>query len=182
MRQNEDGIHLLHQILDREVGRRHHLHPIDEAALVDDFIPEGGIADEAQTGKAVFCPQLSAGHALGAIEIHHLAILLQVVELPDPVGAHRENIHSKPLDIINFLPLILFHNNLIGDTESLHGLDAFHQGLFDIDFPTGAVESVGGNAHNQVVAQLLGPLQQADMSVMQQIVSSVCDYFFHKYL
>ena len=44
------------------------------------------------------------------------------------------------------------------------------------------VEGIRGYAHDEVVAQSLGALQETDVTIMKQVVSTVCDDFNHKLL
>ena len=84
------------------------------------------------------------------------------------------------LDIINLLALILLDDNLIRQSRGPHAFDALHQGLLYIDLAPGLIKILGGHAHDQIISQRPGPLQQTNMAVMQQIIGSVCDHSRHK--
>ena len=123
--------------------------------------------------------QLGAGNALRTIEVHDLAVLVQVIEVPAPVRPDSEDIHVIVADVIDLLAVVLLRYHLVGDAEGLHGLDAVHQRLLHVDLAAVLVEVRGGNAHDQVVAQLLCPAQQVYMSVVQQVERAVGDDFLH---
>ena len=123
--------------------------------------------------------QLGAGNALCAIEVHYLAVLVQVIEVPAPVRPDSEDIHIVVADIIDFLAVVFLGYHLIGNAEGLHGLDAVHQRLLHINLAAVFVEVRGSDAHDQVVAQLLRPAQQVYVSVVQQVERAVGDDFLH---
>ena len=114
-----------------------------------------------------------------AIEVHYLAVLVQVIEVPAPVRPDSEDIHIVVADIIDFLAVVFLGYHLIGNAEGLHGLDAVHQRLLHINLAAVFVEVRGSDAHDQVVAQLLRPAQQVYVSVVQQVERAVGDDFLH---
>ena len=123
--------------------------------------------------------QLGAGNALRAVEVHYLAVLVQVIEVPAPVRPDSEDIHVVVADVVDFLAVVLLRYHLIGDTEGLYGLDAIHQRLLHIDLAAILVEVRGSDAYDQVVAQLFCPAQQVYVSVVQQVERAVGDDFLH---
>ena len=76
--------------------------------------------------------KLRAGDSLGARKIDHLAVLVQIVELPHPVGPDGKDIHIILLDIINLLPHIVLDDHLIGIPGRLHGLNALKDIVTDV--------------------------------------------------
>ena len=96
--------------------------------------------------------ELRAGDSLGARKIDHLAVLVQIVELPHPVGPDGEDIHIILLDIIDLLPHIILDDNLIGIPGSLDGLNTFEDIVSDIEFTTAPVEAIARHPNNQIIA------------------------------
>ncbi len=122
---------------------------------------------------------LRAGYAFGAFQINHLTVILQIVKMSVPVRSDGKNIYIIAPDIINFLPLVFFYDDLVGQSRGAHRLNALHEGLLHIDFSTGLVEVVCGYTDDQIVPQCLGALEQANVAIVQQIVGSVSNYSRH---
>lgn len=86
--------------------------------------------------------ELCAGDALGARKIDYLAVLVQIVELPHPIGPDGKDIHVILLDIINLLPHIILDDDLIGISSCLHGLYALQDIVPDIELSSPPVEAI----------------------------------------
>lgn len=123
--------------------------------------------------------ELSAGDAFRTRKVDNLAILIQVIELPYPVRSDGEDIDIVLLDIINLLAYIVLDDDLVSISRRLHGLNALQDIVPGVEFPTSLVERVTRNPDDQVITQLFRPPQQVDMPLMQQVVCSVCDDFYH---
>ena len=137
------------------------------------------VTDEADPDLTLFRAHFRAGDAFGAGQVDHLAVIAQVVKLAGPVGSDGEDVHAKALDVVDLLAFVFFDDDLIGDPRLAERFDPLHQGLLHIDFAAGFVKVVRGDPDDQPVAERLGPLQQADMSVVKQVVGSVSDHFRH---
>ena len=59
-----------------------------------------------------------------------------------PVGTDSKDIDAQPLDVVYFLTLIFLDDYLIGQSGPLHIVDAFHERLLHIQFPSCPVERV----------------------------------------
>lgn len=150
------------------------------AALLPELLKVRSIPHQSQTDGVLLRPKLRTGHAFRSVKVNHFTIFIQIIKFSTPIGTDGKDIHMIAANIVNFLTLVLLDDNFVRQAGGPHALDALHQGLLHIDLAPGLVEILGGHAHDQVIAQRLGPLKQADMAVMQQIIGSVCDYFRHK--
>ena len=99
---------------------------------------------------------LGAGDAFGALQIHHVAVFLQIVKSAHPVRSDGEDVHTFLDDVINLLPLVFLHQDLVCQAGGAHALDALGHRLLNVQFATVIVVALAGNAHDQVVAQRLG--------------------------
>lgn len=124
--------------------------------------------------------ELSAGDAFRTRKVDNLAILIQVIELPYPVRSDGEDIDIVFLDIINLLAGVVLNDNLVGKTRCLDSFDPLQDVVTDIEFATSLVKAIGSHTDDQVIAKFLRPPQQVDMSLMQQVVCSVSDDFYHR--
>ena len=122
---------------------------------------------------------MRTGNALGAREIDHLAVLVQVVELPLPVGSDGEDIDIILLDIIDLLPHIVLDDDLIGISGSFHGLDTLQDIIADVEFAATPVEAVARHTDNEVIAELSCPAKEVDVTLMEEVVGAVGDDFGH---
>ena len=102
---------------------------------------------------------LGARHATCAFKVHHLTVSFEVVELSAPVASHGEDIYIKAFDVVNLLTLIFFDDNFVSQACGAHGLYTLHERLLHVNLSTLAVERVGGDAHDEVVAQCLCTFQ-----------------------
>ena len=124
-------------------------------------------------------PRRSAGNPFSAGQIDDFAKLLQVVEIPFPVRPDGKDVHAVFSDIVNFLTLVFLDDDLVGIARGPDRFDALHQVVIGVHLTPFQVELVGGDTHDEPVAEFLGPPEQVDVSLMQQVVCSVCDDFFH---
>ena len=76
--------------------------------------------------------ELCAGDTLGAWQIDHLAVLIQVVELSLPVGPDSEDIDIILLDIVDLLTYIVFDDDLIGISGCFDVLDTLQDIVPDV--------------------------------------------------
>lgn len=123
--------------------------------------------------------ELRAGDALGARKIDHLAVLVQIVELPHPVRPDGEDIHIILLDIIDLLPHIVLDDDLIGISGSFDGLDTFQDIVPDIEFSTSPVKAVARHTDNQIIAEFLRAAKEVDVTLVEEVVGAVSYYFSH---
>ena len=123
----------------------------------------------------VLVAQLGAGDALGALEVDDLAVVLEVVELAQPVRADREDVDLVLLDVVDLLAFVLLDDHLVGEAAVLHVLDAIHQALLDVQLAAGVVEVLGRDRDDQVVTQGAGALEEASVPVVEQVERSVGD-------
>ena len=130
-------------------------------------------------GLLTVVTQHGRGNPFCARQIDHLTELVEVVELPLPVGADGEDIDVIFLYVVNLLTYIIFDDDLVGQSCRLDGLHSFQYVVAYVEFAAVTVEAVVGDTHDEVVAQCLGTAQQIDMTLVQQVVSSVGYYFLH---
>ena len=64
-----------------------------------------------------------------AVEVDHLAVLLEVVEFARPVGAHGEHVDAHRADVVDLLSLVLLDDHLVGYPEGLDRAHALVEGL-----------------------------------------------------
>ena len=152
---------------------------VDKGALPPELRDEARVARETQSHRTAALADLGAGHALGPREIDDLAVGVEIVELADPVGADRENVDIVFADVVDLLALVLLDDDLVRQARGAHRLDALHQGLAHVDLAALLVEIVRGDADDQPVAQRLRALEQADVTVVQQIIGAVGDDLYH---
>ena len=100
------------------------------------------------------------GYTGGSLQVDDGAVFFQIVEISLPIGTDGKDIGSIFLDIVNLLPFIFFHDDLVGKSRLLHALNSFRKGLFDIDLATVVVKIVRSDPDNQVIAQGSGTLQK----------------------
>jgi hypothetical protein len=147
-----------------------------EVRLGDETVGDAAGADDAEPHHAgVLVAQLGARDALGALEVDDLAVVLQVVELAQPVGTDREDVDVVPLDVVDLLALVLLDDHLIGEAALLDILDPVHEALLDVQLAAGVVEVLGGDGDDQVVAEGAGAFEEASVPVMEQVECSVGD-------
>ncbi len=159
---------------------RNDLSSADNLRLGHEAPRDAAGADDADAiGILCLLTKLSTRDAFRTREVDYLAVLVQVVELPYPVRADGEDIDIVFLDIINLLAYIVLDDDFVGIPRRLHGLNAFQDIVPGVEFPTSLVERVTRNPDDQVITQLFRPPQQVDMPLMQQVVCSVCDDFYH---
>lgn len=159
---------------------RDDLSSADNLRLGHEAARDAAGADDADaTGILSLLTKLSTRDAFCSRKIDYLAVLVQIVELPYPVRADGEDIDIVFLDIINLLAYIVLDDDFVSITRRLHGLNAFQDIVPGVEFPTSLVERVTRNPYDQVITQLFRPPQQVDMPLMQQVVCSVCDDFYH---
>ena len=142
---------------------------VDIRHLSDEFSANASVADRADPQLSFLCPDLRAGNAFGAREIDHLAELVEIIKLSDPIGSDRKDIDVISSDIVDLLPFIFLDNNLVRKSCCLNGSNTFDERLLVIDFPSGFVIVVACNADDQIVAKRLCPFQKANMPVMLSI-------------
>ena len=100
----------------------------DEVRLIDEPVRDASGAGNADAQDAgVLVAQLGAGNALRAIEVDDLAVVVQVVELAEPVRADGEDVDAILLDVVDLLAFVLLEDHLVGQATVLHVLDAIHQ-------------------------------------------------------
>ena len=138
-----------------------------------------GADDSDAIGILRLLTKLSTRNAFRTRKIDYLAVLIQVVELPYPVRADGEDIDIVLLDIINLLAGVVLNDNLVGKTRCLDSFDPFQDIVSDIELATSLVKAIGSHTDDQVIAKFLRPPQQVDMPLMQQVVCSVSDDFYH---
>ena len=159
---------------------RDDLSSADNLRLGHETARDAAGADDADaTGVLRLLTKLSTRNAFRTRKIDYLTILIQVVELPYPVRADGEDIDIVLLDIINLLAYIVLDDDFVSIPRRFHGLNAFQDIIPGVEFPTSLVERVTRNPDDQVITQLFRPPQQVDMPLMQQVVCSVCDDFYH---
>ena len=111
-----------------------------------------------------------------------MTVLVEVVEMPNPVRTHGEDIDVVFLYVVYLLPEIILDDDLVGDTRGFDRLNAFQHIVLHVELAAQAVEIIVRHTHDEVIAQCLGTFQQVDMPLVKQVVSTICDYFFHKTL
>lgn len=116
---------------------------------------------------------------MGAREIDHLAVLVQVVELPLPIGPDGEDIDIILLDIVDLLPHIVLDDDLIGISGSFDGLDPLQDIITDVEFAAPPVETVAGHTDNEIVAELFCPAKEVDVTLVEEVVGAIGDNFDH---
>ena len=153
---------------------------VDELHLPDELPAQAALAERADHELSLLRSEHRAGNALGARQIDHLAVFVEIVELADPVRAHREDIHVVAPDIVDLLAFVFLHDDLVRQARGLDGGDALDKRLLVVDLPSGFVIVVARDADDQIIAERLRPLQKPDMAVVQQVVGAVCDDLDHK--
>ena len=123
--------------------------------------------------------KLCAGNTLGARKIDHLAVLVQIVELPYPVGPDGKDIHVILLNIIDLLPHIVLDDHLIGIPGRLHGLDALQDIVPDIELPPSAVKAIARHPDDQIIAEFLRPSKEVNVTLVKEVVGAVGYYSNH---
>ena len=159
---------------------RDDLSSADNLRLGNEAARDAAGADYADAiGILHLLTKLSTRDAFRTRKIDYFTVLIQVVELPYPVRADGEDIDIVLLNIINLLAHIVLDDDFVSISRRLHGLNAFQDIVPGVEFPTSLVERVTRNPDNQVITQLFRPPQQVDMPLMQQVICSVSDDFYH---
>lgn len=126
-----------------------------------------------------FLTELRTGNALGARKIDDFAILVQVVELPLPVGPDGKDIHIILLDIVYLLPHIILDDYLIGISGCFDSLDTLQDIVPDVEFSTSPIKAVARHTDDEVIAELFCPAKEVDVTLMEEVVGTVGDDFGH---
>lgn len=157
-----------------DIGPAHDLGFRDEPAGNPTGADDPNLAD-------ILCllTELRAGDTLGARQIDYLAVLVQIVELPHPVGPDGEDIDIILLNIVDLLPHIVLDDHLIGIACSLHGLDSFQDIVPDIEFSPPPVEAIARHPDDQIIAEFLRPSKEIDVTLVEEVVGAVGDDFYH---
>ena len=142
------------------------LEPVDKLALTLYLVEYGRFAHKSERNRLLLAAYLGARHSVGALEVYHTTIVVEIVELALPVGSYGEYVDTKPLDVVYLLTLVLLNNNLVGKSGGLHSLNSLHKRLLHVNLATLAVERVGRHSNDEIVAKSLGSLQQSDVSIM----------------
>ena len=162
-------------VVDRGHGHRAHLGGLPGEAA--GYAPRPRDADLHLL--VLLLAQHGRGDALGARQVDHLAVLVQVVEVAHPVAAHGEDVNVVLLYVVDLLPEVVLDDDLVGDARGADRLHALQHVVLHVELAALAVEVVVRHAHDEVVAQCLGATQQVDVALVQQVVGAVCDYFLH---
>ena len=128
---------------------------------------ESSLSNNSHTKFTLFTPYFRTRDSLRSRKIHHLTIFIQIIKFSSPIRTHRENIHIVPTNIINFLTLVFFHDDLIRKSCGTYSLNTLHQGLLYIDFSTGFIKIICRDTHDQIIPQCFCALQQPNVSVMK---------------
>ena len=96
-----------------------------------------------------------------------------------PIGAYGEDVDTIFLDVVNLLTDIVFDDDFIGKARSLYCLHTFEHIVAHVELTTTTVEAVAGDTYDEIVAKCLRPSQQVDMPLVQQVIGTICDDFFH---
>ena len=121
-----------------------------------------------------------AGDYLGAREVDDFAVILEEVEGALPVVAHNEGIDVVAFDVGDFLFPVLFRDHQIYVADSLNdffSLGVGHDGFFVFD----AVEFIGGEGYDEVIAEFAGTHEKVHVAVVEEVEGAVGYYFFHDY-
>ena len=118
---------------------------------------------------------LRSGNTRCAIQKYQLTVVLQIIELVAafPVAAHDHRINMVFLHIVDLLLPTVLRDHQIHIANGLQHLLAGLIGVVSL-FALFGVKLIGRQRHNQVIAHSLCPLQQPNMTVMEQIKGAVC--------
>ena len=67
-----------------------------------------------------------------SLEVDDFTIFLQIVELPQPIGSYREDIHTELLDVLYLLTDVIFHDHFVHESGSTYIVNSGDQGIYDI--------------------------------------------------
>ena len=158
-------------------------HAVDECGFGNETTGDVAATGDAHPDDCLF---LLAQHcrrdALGAGKIYNLAILAKVIELAFPIASYGKDVDIVLLDVVDFLAKVVFYYYLVGEACRFYSLNPFEDVVAYVELASLAVETVVGDTHDEVVAQLFGAAQQVDVSLVKKVVRAVCDYFFHPVL
>ena len=121
----------------------------------------------------------STTDTLGTRKINHLGKLIQVVKQSFPIRTDGKDVHIILLYVINLLTHIVLDDDLICITGSLNGFHTLQHVVAHIELTSSTIKGVACHTHDKVVTQLLCSSKEVNMTLMKQVVCSVCYYFFH---
>ena len=154
-------------------------HSVNERALGNIFVKHGTRTDKRHLYRLPFTPYLSTGDAFRAIEVDNFTIIIQIIEMSTPIRTNCKNINVITLNIIDFLALVLLNDNLVSKPRGSHAFHTLGKRLLYVDLSARAVKIVSSNTNNQIIAKLTSSLQKTNMTIVEHVVRTVCNYFHH---
>src|SRR6185503_1387050 len=113
--------------------------------------------------------QCGGGDRRRAREVHDLADVAEVVELPLPVVSHRQNGRAVMGHVVPFELQALLDEHLVDHPEAADDLQALILGENRGTALLAEVELVRGHPHDQPVAEGTGPVEHPDVPHVQHV-------------
>ena len=140
--------------------------------------PSGSYDSDPDNGM-LLAPQHGGRHVSGSLQIHHLAVILEMVKGSHPVRADDKHVNLIFLNVLHLLAHVVLHNDLVRKPCPFYVFDPLIQGIYDIQLSPGLVVLLRGNADDQIIPELPGALQYIIMTLVKQIKGSVSNDLFH---